>query len=257
LNQLPLHRCHDYAELIRQWRLVATEAGLKKHELCQLDGQRIVWFETAAAQTGTPPIYLSAGVHGDEPAATSGLLAWAQQNISRLRRDAFLLFPCLNPHGLLANTRVNQAGEDLNRRFHLDDDPVCGPWRQVIRAYTLPMGICLHEDYDAQGCYVYELSPHPQGWSRPLLQKASSARLPIDPRRKIDGHLSHAGVIQRQRAPRNLPGMPEAVVLYQMGCPISLTFETPSEFALTDRVNAHRRFLNAALSQPPASARNR
>jgi len=247
VNDLPLHRCHDYAELMRQWQTVAAAAGLKRHELCRVEGQRLFWLESASARAGAPVIYISAGVHGDEPAATSGLLAWAQKRIDWLRDGAFLLFPCLNPHGLLANTRVNQAGLDLNRRFHLDDDPVCGAWRQVMRGVSMQMAICLHEDYDALGCSVSELSHPPDGWSRPLLQRAPSAKRPADPRPKIDGNLSHGGVIQRKRAPRSLPGLPEAVVLYQMGCQLSLTFETPSEFALNDRVAAHRRFLDAAI----------
>ncbi|MDB6076005.1 MAG: hypothetical protein JWO89_3645, partial [Verrucomicrobiaceae bacterium] len=40
---------------------------------------------------------------------------------------------------------------------------------------------------------------------------------------------------------------PEALILHQKGCPVTLTFETPSEFGLDDRVQAHRRFIESSL----------
>ncbi len=250
-NRLPNHRCHDYPELIRQWRALCREAGLVMRELCRVDGLRVHWLESKAARRGDPAIYLSAGVHGDEPGATAGLLAWAGQNLERLKRESFVIFPCLNPHGLLLNTRVDQRGLDLNRRFHLDDDPVCGAWRRVLTGRALRLAICLHEDYDAHGIYVYELSRLEGGWSRTLLRQCMDATLPVDSRAKIEGRAAHGGVIQRKKSPRGLPGLPEAVAIYELGCPVSLTFETPSEFALDDRVRAQARFLDAALHLQP------
>lgn len=250
LKLLPVHRCHDYPELIRQWREVGRAAGLAMRGLCRVDGLPVHWLESKAARRGEPLVYLSAGVHGDEPGATSGLLTWAQQNTGLLARDSFLIFPCLNPHGLLHNTRADHRGLDLNRRFHLDNDPVCGPWRRVLTGRAMRLAICLHEDYDACGAYVYELSRKPRGWSREPLQFSASARLPVDSRTRIDGRAAHDGVIQRKKSPRGLPGLPEAVAIYELGCPVSLTFETPSEFALDDRAQAHVRFLQAALRLP-------
>ena len=227
---------------------MARAARLELHVLCQAGEHEVIWLETRAAADGEEPVYLSAGVHGDEPGATSGLLAWAQANVERLRSESFLLFPCLNPVGLLLNTRVDGRGLDLNRRFHLTTDPVCGAWRRVMRGRAPRWGLCLHEDYDAQGCYVYELSHHPRGWSRPLLEQAANAALPVDRRRSIDGRAAQGGVIQRKHPPQGLPGLPEAVALYELGCRVSLTFETPSEFALNDRVGAHHRFVDAVLA---------
>ena len=248
---LPQHRCHDYPELIRQWRALGKEAGLKMRELCRVEHLRVHWLESQAAQQGAPAIYLSAGVHGDEPGATAGLLTWAWNNLDRLRQESFLIFPCLNPHGLLLNTRADLRGFDLNRRFHLDDDPVCGAWRRVLTGRALRLAICLHEDYDAHGAYVYELSQRPGGWSRALLDHCTNARLPVDSRRRIDGRAATHGVIQRKKSPRGLPGLPEAVAIYELGCPVSLTFETPSEFGLDDRVASQVKFLQAALQLFP------
>ncbi len=35
-------------------------------------------------------------------------------------------------------------------------------------------------------------------------------------------------MIRRRTLPTNLPGMPEAIELHVRGCPVTLTFETPS-----------------------------
>jgi hypothetical protein len=244
---LPHHQCHDYAALAARWRDLAKRTGLKVNELCRVEGQRVLWLESAAARAGQPVIYLSAGIHGDEAGATSGLLHWAEANEARLGAEAFMIFPCLNPVGLQINTRVDGRGLDLNRRFHLEDDPVCGAWLRVMRERSVRLGICLHEDYDAQGIYVYELSRLPKGWSGEILERITTARMPVDARRRIEGRAAVAGVIQRRRSPQGLPGLPEAVALYQLGCQVSLTFETPSEFALQDRVQAQADFLETAL----------
>lgn len=244
---LPQHHAHDVRALMAGWRAVARLGGLRQHRLTEMAGEKILWLESQAARTqSTPAIYLSAGVHGDEAGAAWGLLHWAQENTAWLRQHPVIILPCLNPHGLRANTRLDHRGLDLNRRFHLTDDDLSGPWQQLIRARPWQLALCLHEDYDAQGIYVYELGSHPGIRSRTLLDKAAR-HVPADPRSRIDGSRAQAGVIRRRRLPLHLPGLPEAVVLHQLGCPFTLTFETPSEFALDARVHAHAAFLTAAL----------
>jgi hypothetical protein len=41
--------------------------------------------------------------------------------------------------------------------------------------------------------------------------------------------------------------MPEAIELHLRGCPLTLTFETPSEFDLDTRVRAQVRFIEATM----------
>jgi murein peptide amidase A len=244
---LPNHLCHDYAALMARWRELAKRVGMRVNELCRVEGYRVIWLETPAARAGERSVYLSAGVHGDEPGATSGLLKWAEAHEAVLKAGAFLIFPCLNPVGLVANTRVDGRGLDLNRRFHVEDDPMCGAWRKVMQGRRVKVGVCLHEDYDAQGMYVYELSWLPKGWSGEVLRRIATRRLPVEGRRRIEGRAAEGGVIQRRRIPEGLPGMPEAIALYDMGCGVSLTFETPSEFALDDRVKAQAAFLKVVV----------
>lgn len=193
-----------------------------------------------------PVLYLSAGVHGDEPAGACALLAWAEANLALLRREPFLLMPCLNPYGLLMNTRVDQRGLDINRRFHMEEDEICGPWHREIGRSRFRAALCLHEDFDAEGIYVYELSHHREPLSHPILEDCASV-LRVDRRRRIDGRIARRGVIRRRKIPQDLPGLPEAIVLHLKGCPITLTFESPSEYSLDLRIEAHKAFIESAL----------
>lgn len=96
-------------------------------------------------------------MHGDEPAGPAALLAWAKRNVEQLRSHPFLLFPCLNPAGLVANMRNDARGCDLNRTFRLVRPP--SPIRelkQLIRGQKFALSLSLHEDYDGAGVYVYE-----------------------------------------------------------------------------------------------------
>jgi hypothetical protein len=148
-----------------------------------------------------------------------------------------LIAPCLNPVGLTLNTRADHRGIDINRRFHDAEDVICGPWQRWITEKAMRFGLCLHEDYDAQGIYLYELNHARETAGHGIIEQCSRVIAP-DPRTNIDGQRAKGGVIRRRTLPTHLPGMPEAIELHQRGCPLTLTFETPSEFDLDTRVRA-------------------
>lgn len=242
---LTSHRAHDFAALMAAWHRVARAARLHSIVLGHAEGLPIIAFETKAAAQGESAAYLSTGVHGDEAAPPWGLLTWAEQNIERLRTEPFLIAPCLNPVGLIRNTRVDQRGIDLNRRFHLTRDPLIKAWQHWIKPKTLRFGLCLHEDYDAQGCYLYELSHQKRPLSEPVME-AVAAIIPPDLRGTIEGSKAKRGIIRRKVLPEGLLG-PEAIVLHKLGCPVTFTFETPSEFALDHRIHAQRTCIEATI----------
>lgn len=246
MSLLPLHHAHQPRTLLARWRTVARQTGMRVRTLVEVAGEKILYLESPRRPAVPDPVYLSAGVHGDEAAAAWGLLIWAEQHLTELQAGCFLIFPCLNPHGLRHNTRTDQRDQDLNRCFHLDDDPVCGPWRQVVQHRRLRLGLCLHEDYDAQGCYVYALGPAADILAMEVFEKADLC-IPTDPRRSIDGSRARAGIIHRRTTPVHLPGLPEAIVLWQLGCAVTLTFETPSEFSFDERVLAQVAFIQGTL----------
>jgi hypothetical protein len=125
------------------------------------------------------------------------------------------------------------------------NDPLIVAWREVVGDRRLALGLCLHEDYDGQGCYLYELTQRKGSIGAAILRDTARI-LPTDPRPRIDGRHAKDGLIIRRVMP-NLPGHPEAIVLHYLGAPIALTFESPSEFCLLDRIAVQRRFIESAL----------
>lgn len=229
---------HDYPRLVARWRTVASQAGIPLRRLAQADGQTLYYLRTSAlADTGG--IYMSAAIHGDEPASSEALITWAEKNVRRLAKLPLLLFPVVNPWGLINNVRLNADGLDLNRLFLRDEQPVIHAIKRVVAQRQFAVALMLHEDYDAEGCYVYEIKRDQPFWGEALL-KAAGQIIPIDRRTKIDGRTANTGLIRRrfQRAIFEKMGFPEAIWLHEFHARRALTFESPSEFALDQRVRA-------------------
>lgn len=237
---LTRHRCHDSADIIRRWKAVAKAARLRVQTLYVTPSGDPVLFLESSHQTADG-LYLSAGVHGDEPAPVTAMLEWAEENVALLRAGSFVIVPLFNPVGLRANTRTDEHGTDLNRQFHDATHPHIAGWYAAMQGRRFRLCIMLHEDYDAQGVYAYELSGRSGLTTAPYLT-AAARHVPLDPRRTIDGFAARYGVI-RPRVPHHLPGLPEALVLYQQYAPAAFTFETPSEFSLLERTASHRAVL--------------
>lgn len=232
------HRCHDYQNLIRRWRRLVAVAGIKMSPIASADGFRIYAIISPALQR-TGGIYLSAGIHGDEPASTEGLLKWAESHPDEIRHLPILILPCLNPWGLSQNRRSDASGNDLNRLFHNEKHATTAAVRKLAEPYHFRAGLMLHEDYDGEGVYLYEhRHAFPIGES---LLSAAEEWIPLDPRKKIDGRSAKNGLLRPRLSPAVFKkiGHPEAIWLHLKGCERSITFETPSEFALERRVSAH------------------
>lgn len=242
------HRAHDYAFLVRRWLAVARKARLKLEEFARVDGHGLYCLRSPALG-GRGGLYLSAGIHGDEPGATEGLIAWAEADPARLRELPVLIFPCLNPWGLIQNSRLTSSGADLNRFFHRDDHPVIRALKDRVGECRFALALLLHEDFDAQGLYLYELKRARPDWGETMLEAASGI-LPVDPRKTIDGHRARHGVIRRRFQARRFAeiGFPEAIWLHRHHAERSLTIETPSEFALAERIRAHVAVLEHAAA---------
>src|SRR5690349_13926766 len=61
-------------------------------------------------------IYISTGIHGDEPAGPLAARELLQANQWADDHSIWLL-PCLNPTGFIHHTRENSEGTDLNRQY--------------------------------------------------------------------------------------------------------------------------------------------
>ena len=242
-----LHRAHDYKHLVERWRNVTRAAGLRLRTLAKDDGFDLFYIETRTL-VGNAGLYLSAGIHGDEPAAPEALVCWAEKNVARLPAMPLLIFPCLNPWGLRNNVRTDSRGRDLNRMFHEDSHPVVAAVRRVTRPHRFHIALPMHEDYDAQGIYLYEVQRGRHGFGEELLRRAAKV-LPVDPRVKIDTSRAKDGLIRRRISRKKFEAMgyPEAIWLHLFHSENTFTFETPSEAALELRVRAHMAVLDECV----------
>ena len=165
-----------------------------------------------------------------------------------------VVLPCLNPWGLVNNRRSDRDGHDLNRLFHRTDFSPLVELKKRLEGCRFDLAMHLHEDYDAQGIYLYELKKQPPAWGHALLAKCKGA-IRIDPRRRIDGRGFDAGLYLRHGSRFRVPDHPEAIHLYRSLCPHVLTFETPSEFDLKRRVQAQVLLVDECVRRLLAAAR--
>ena len=245
------HQVHDYRQLSRRWKSVARSAGLKLVKLARAGEYPIHVLETPGAANDPETLYLSAGIHGDEPAAAEGLVCWAERHLPKLTRGRhplpLLILPCLNPWGLVNNQRADARGRDLNRLFDRQNFSPIHQIRRLVRGRRFSLTIHLHEDYDARGIYLYELSRRPPDMGIDLLKSVSEI-IPVETRARIDGRPVKDGLMLRRANLQRIPLHPEAIYLYLNQCDRCLTFETPSEFALARRVEAHMRALEFSVA---------
>ena len=243
------HRVHDYRYLIQRWRAVARRAGVPLRPLCLAGGQPLFFLCTKHLQS-TGGIYISAGIHGDEPAGAEALITWAEENADRLHKLPLLLLPCLNPWGLINNRRHDEQGNDLNRSFHRDDLPVISALKTLVAHHQFHVALHLHEDYDAQGLYLYEVGRARPFWGDELLA-AARPHIAIDGRLWIDGRKAHAGLIRPRVDLKkyNKIGCPEALWMRNHHTDRALTAEAPSEFALDQRIRGLKAIIEECVKR--------
>ncbi len=241
-------RVHEYPRLVARWRRIARRAGLKFETLATVDGYPIHSLRTRGSLD--EGFYLSAGIHGDEPAGPEALVSWAETHLTSPTRTKGLpplfILPCLNPWGLVNNRRTTARGHDLNRMFDRRVSPITELKRRVA-GQRFALGVALHEDYDGRGVYLYEISASPPDVGAALLRVCTSARMPIDPRRRIEEFPFKNGLLDLHIDPSEVPLAPEALWLYPKHTAHFVTFETPSEFSLAIRVRAHIRLIEACV----------
>lgn len=242
------HRAHDVVDIVRRWKAVARRARLNVDVIHQTAGGPVIY--VTSRKLSEQPLYFCAGVHGDEPAAVQGLLVWAESRAADLRNADLAMFPLFNPAGIALNTRADEGGHDLNRLFDSTTHPHLIAWQQAVHGLKPVTAVCLHEDYDAQGNYCYELNRDPKLHLADSLLESCAAIIPRDLRPVIEGRRARAGVIQRRRIPM-FTNLPEAVALHRAGAGVTLTFETPSEYDFALRTRTHARFVQGIWERRP------
>jgi hypothetical protein len=193
-------------------------------------------------------IYLSTGIHGDEPAGPLAALRLLQANRWPPEAELWLL-PCLNPDGFVLNVRGNADGLDLNRDYrHRESGEVTAHVRWLERQPRFNLYLCLHEDWESHGFYLYEQNPDNRPSLAGKMIAAAKEVCPIDLSDNIEGRPASGGIIRPILSPQDRPDWPEAFYLISHKARQGYTLEAPSDFPLPTRVNALVVAVNAALA---------
>lgn len=183
-------------------------------------------------------LYLSAGIHGDEPAGPLAALELLRANSWPDNADITLL-PCLNPIGFTLNQRENAQGIDLNRDYRTQkSNEVKAHIAWLARQPQFDAYFCLHEDWEASGFYLYEQNPEGRPSLADKILNAVKIVCPVDHSEIIEGRPAKAGVIRPAIVPAERPDWPEAIYLISQKSRLGYTLEAPSDFLLSRRVNA-------------------
>jgi murein peptide amidase A len=239
----------DIRAVLEESAAVANSAGWSVEEIPLIETRRtssdrisplpgLIAFtrRAAASHSRASRVYISAGIHGDEPAAPLAVRQLLRDN--RLPGAAELwVCPCLNPEGYLLNRRENAAGIDLNRDYlHPKTPQTAAHIRWLNRQPSFDVCFCLHEDWESHGFYLYELNPD----GRPSLAKgiidAVAEVCPIDRSEMIEGRPAQGGIIRPSADPTTRPQWPEAFFLLKHKTRLSYTLEAPSDFPLSVRI---------------------
>lgn len=196
-----------------------------------------------------PRIYFSAGIHGDEPAPPLALLALLEQGVFD-RRAVWFLCPLLNPHGFLRRTRENPAGIDLNRDYKSRlSAEIRAHARWLEHQPPFDLAICLHEDWEAKGFYVYELNPQGGPSLARAMLGAVAPVCPIETAAVIDGRpIAEPGIIRPVADPALRELWPESIYLQANHCSLGYTIETPSSLPLAQRLAALAAAVTCAIA---------
>ncbi|MBC7369754.1 MAG: M14 family metallocarboxypeptidase [Undibacterium sp.] len=196
-----------------------------------------------------PRIYLSAGMHGHEPAPPLALLDMLEAGVFD-DRAVWFLCPLLNPTGLTRGTRENTSGLDLNRDYldrRAPETRAHAAWLE--RQPPFDLTLCVHEDWESTGYYLYELNPNNRpSFAEPMLAAVRMC-CPIDEATTIDGRVIAAtGIIRPIDDPLMRETWPEAIYLRAHHTTLSYTLESPSAFPLAQRIAAQRAAIETAIT---------
>ena len=240
-----MHDVPSWPAFLTEFSQAAEARGFAGSGLAQLAGGPLMAWERAASG---PRVYVSAGIHGDEPAGPLAALELMQTGF--FAPDIhWLLCPALSPDGLAAGSRGNLSGLDLNRDYWKRRTPEVQAHAGWLESMPAPdMFLSLHEDWESCGFYLYEINlGRDEPLRAPAIIEAVRPWFSAEPGPEIDGHLARAPGWIYHEAEADVPkGWPEAIFLAKLGCPLSFTFETPSHALLAQRIAAQVAAVRAA-----------
>jgi protein MpaA len=249
----------SYDKLRRHWHRIAAAAGGHVDEL-SLGTDSL--FAVDIGSASSPTVLLSAGIHGDEPAAIAALASLVADDLLD-RRYSYRILPCINPSGFRTGTRFNASGSDINRSFAADGStPEAQACIAITKKRRYVLSIDLHEDDEAAGFYAYDLqSRSSRKRGSPIVAALDSAELPVQ-ELTPDFDLGYAGptdgraeldrgrvISSFEQQASAFTGWPFATFLLAAHTKSALIFETPQNDRFHRRVRMHRLAVMAAIAQ--------
>ncbi|MFO1499308.1 MAG: M14 family metallocarboxypeptidase [Verrucomicrobiota bacterium] len=239
--------------VLQEIQLLALKHGWQRDCFLQEEDVCLTAYHLPRAEPAKR-IYLSAGIHGDEPAGPMAVLELLRSNRWPPAIDVWIC-PCLNPSGFPLNTRESATGFDLNRQY-------LEPQAREIRAHIawleqqprFDITLCLHEDWEASGFYVYELNLSEGPSFAEAIVERVAAVCPIDLSSQIEGREAHGGIIRPTPDPASRPQWPEAFYLIHHKTRVSCTLEAPSDYPLSTRAAALVAGVDAVMDQLESTA---
>ena len=240
----------EIQQVLRDIDSAATGHGWKSEVFFQAQDLKLVALTRGPkpnAAGRTRRIYLSAGIHGDEPAGPLAALNLIRND--QWPENVELWFcPCLNPLGFALNSRENSKGFDLNREYLKPTaEEITAHITWLERQPNFDLCLLLHEDWESHGFYLYEQNPDARvPLAEPMIEAVSKV-CPVDPNELIEGRPAKNGIIRPNLDPRTRPQWPEAFYLITHKTRQSYTLEAPSDYPLQTRVDGLTAAVNTAV----------
>ena len=209
-------------------------------------------------------VFLSAGIHGDEPAGVYALMDFLENHVQGYIADfSFIVFPCLNPSGFERGTRKNLNGINLNRNFQRNRSTsevsmLMKTLETEPRHYIFAMD--MHEDEPEQQvenypvddnpreAYLYEVSPKNLSRGHRILKSLEENNAPVCRKKKIYYDQADNGLIWRDEIVDTGHQEDTTLMWYlQKYTNNVFNLETPTCWELERRVEVQLMALKAAL----------
>jgi len=238
----------DIRAILRDVRLAAEKYGWTSEVFCKVgEFELFALHRNARGARNRKRVYLSMGIHGDEPAGPLAGLRLLQENKWPEHLELWFC-PCLNPIGFTLNTRTNVSGIDLNRGYlNPVSEEIVAHIAWLERQPQFDMCMLLHEDWESHGFYLYEQNPDEKPSFAQKMIDAVEKVCPIDRSEVIEGRPASGGILRPNVDPRTRPDWPEAFYLISHKTRQSYTVEGPSDFPLPTRVDALVAAVNATV----------
>jgi len=249
-------KVRSYAEVIHRIKNLKKHSNsfaiIKLGEICCLQGS----YDMFCIQVGTPAnpktkrIFLSAGIHGDEPAGVEAILTFLEyfhEYEVLFEGVAATILPCDNPFGYERNTRENADGLDLNQQFQNQDSiqEICLIKKAIGRS-SFDMALAFHEDVEGEGFYLWERKCTTLKSIGELVVQRVAQDYPIERKAQIEGFPNRQGVISLDK--RYLEkGWTQEYYLFRHGTKYCFTLESPVNMLFQKRVEMHLLALRTSL----------